>query len=117
MHHGSKYERGPGPSEQIQHVVQINFFPDAELAVRLRQVIEQELQNQGASEPAAFDFEIGKAHRQVCILNVRNSNEAGIFHGAGKAGISLQRVLLGRLPRPQSLLRSRQPPQLRLGHP
>ncbi len=36
---------------------------------------------------------------------------------AGQAGISLQRVLLGRLSRPQSLLRSRQPPQLRLGHP
>ena len=72
-------------SKQVQHTVKIDFFSDMYLVFWSGHVIEQKFQNQSASEPAAFDFEIGKAHRKVRILNVLDADEARIFHGAGKA--------------------------------
>ena len=56
-----------------------------DLVLRLGHVIEQELQNQGASEASAFDFEVGKAHGQVSVLNVRSAEKARIGHGFGEA--------------------------------
>jgi len=48
--------------------------------LRLGHVVEQELQNQSAAEAASFNFEIGKSHGQISVLNVINADEAGIFH-------------------------------------
>lgn len=45
-------------SEQIQHVIQIDFLPDAQVVFRLCQIIKQKFQDQGAAQTAAFDFEM-----------------------------------------------------------
>ena len=70
--------------KQIQHTVQIDCFPDVNLIFRLGHVIEQKFQNHGAAKPAAFDFEIGKAHGEVNISNVLNADKARIGHGFGE---------------------------------
>lgn len=54
------------------------------LVLRLRHVVQQKFQNQGASQATAFDFEIGKAHGEIDILNVRKPDEPRIGHGSGK---------------------------------
>ena len=48
----------PPRSEQIQRIFQIDFFPDAQLVFRLRQIMEQKFQNQSAAEAAALDLEM-----------------------------------------------------------
>ena len=70
--------------KQIQHTVQIDCFPDVNLIFRLGHVIEQKFQNHGAAKPAAFDFEIGKAHGEVNISNILNADKARIGHGFGE---------------------------------
>ena len=72
-------------SEQIQHIVQIDFLPDLELVFRLCQVIEQKLQHQRAAQPAALDLEMVKPHGQIGMHDVADADEAGILHGPGKA--------------------------------
>lgn len=47
--------------KQVQHVVQVNFLPHVELVFGPGQIVEQEFQDQGAAQAAAFDLEIGKA--------------------------------------------------------
>ena len=72
-------------SEQIQHIVQIDRFPDMDLIFRLRHVVKQKFQDHGAAEAAAFNLEVGEAHGQICILNIVDSDESRIFHGFGDA--------------------------------
>ena len=79
MHHGSKYERGSGPSEQIQHVVQINFFPDAQLILRLCHVVKQKFQYQRAAQSPPLDLEVGKAAGQINFADIPGPDEAGVF--------------------------------------
>ena len=54
------------------------------LALRFGHVIQQKFQNQGASQPAAFDFEIGKTHGEVNLPNVLDADKARIGHGFGE---------------------------------
>ena len=72
-------------SEQVQHIVQINGFPDFELVFGLRQVIEQKLQHQCAAQPPAFDLEMMKPHGQIGMHDVADADEAGVLHGFGEA--------------------------------
>lgn len=50
----------------------------------LGHVIQQKFQNQGTSQPAAFDFEVGKAHGQVTVPNALNADKPRIGHGFGE---------------------------------
>ena len=45
-------------SEKIKHAVEIYLFTDNELVFGSGEIVEQEFQDDGASETAAFDFEI-----------------------------------------------------------
>ena len=72
-------------SEQIQRIVQINLFPDLQLVLRLRHIIKQKFQNQGAAEAPAFDFEMRKAPGKVNRTDVVDADKGRIFHGFGKA--------------------------------
>ena len=70
--------------EQVQHTVQIDCFPNMNLVLWLRHVIQQKFQNHCTSKAAAFDFEIGKAHGQVTVPNVLNADKPRIGHGFGE---------------------------------
>jgi gamma-glutamyl-gamma-aminobutyrate hydrolase PuuD len=54
------------------------------LVLRLGQKKEQKFQNQSTAQPAAFDFEIGKAHGEVNVPNVLGADKARIGHGFGE---------------------------------
>ena len=71
--------------KQIQRAIEVDFFADLELEFGLSHVVEQKFQDEGAAEAAAFDFEVRKACGGVGILNVLDSDKAGIFHGVGEA--------------------------------
>ena len=43
--------------------------------------MQEEFEDQGAAEAAAFDFEVGKAGGKVGIFYVADAYEGGIFHG------------------------------------
>ena len=64
--------------------VQIDCLPDMNLVLRLGQKKEQKFQNQSTAQPAAFDFEIGKAHGEVNVPNVLGADKARIGHGFGE---------------------------------
>ena len=48
-------------------------------------VVEQELEQQGAAKLSALNLEVGKAHREIGVLNRVNADEAGVFHRPGEA--------------------------------
>jgi hypothetical protein len=52
-------------------------------------VIKQKFQNESAAEAAAFDFKVLESRRSVDVLNVLDSNKAGIFHRVGESVASL----------------------------
>ena len=47
-------------------------------------VIKQKFQDEGATEATAFDFKVSESCGGVDVLNVLNSNKAGILHRIGK---------------------------------
>ena len=47
-------------------------------------VIKQKFQNESATEATAFDFKVSESCGGVDVLNVLNSNKAGILHRIGK---------------------------------
>ena len=51
--------------EQVQHTIQINLLPHTQLVFGLGQVVEQELQHDGAAKAPALDFEVGETARQT----------------------------------------------------
>ena len=71
--------------KQIQHTVQIDGFPDGKLILRLCQIVKKKFQNQSAAKPPPLDFKIGKAHGKVGLLDIIDSDKAGIFHRLRKA--------------------------------
>ena len=54
------------------------------LVLWLGHVIQQKFQNHGTSQPATFDFKIGKAHGEVCFPNGLDADKARIGHGFGE---------------------------------
>ena len=54
------------------------------LVLRFGHVIQQKFQNHGTSQPATFDFKIGKAHGEISVLNVLNADKPRIGHGFGE---------------------------------
>ena len=52
-------------------------------------VIKQKFQNESAAEAAAFDFKVFESCGGVDVLDVFDSNKAGILHCVGKAIASL----------------------------
>ena len=48
-------------------------------------VIKQKFQNEGTAEAAAFNFEMSESCGGVDVLDVLDSNKAGILHRIGKA--------------------------------
>ena len=71
-------------SEQIQTIAQIDLFTDLQLIFGLHHIIEQELQNQRASETPPLYFELGKTHGQIVVHNTAGTDKAGILHGLRK---------------------------------
>ena len=71
--------------KKIEHIIQINLFPDMQLIFRLRHIIKQKFKNQRTSKPASFNLKIRKSHWHVNILYIIHTDESGIFHGLGKA--------------------------------
>ena len=67
--------------KQIQHIVQINFFPDLKLVFRLCHVIQQKFQDQGTAKASSFNFKIRKSHWQISLLNILDTNKSLILHG------------------------------------
>ena len=55
-----------------------------DLVLRFGHVIQQKFQDQGTSQPAAFDLEVGKAHGEVNFPNVLGADKARICHGFGE---------------------------------
>ena len=47
-------------------------------------VIKQKFQNESAAEATAFDFKVSESCGSVDVLNVLDSDEAGILHRIGK---------------------------------
>ena len=72
-------------SEEVQHIVQINLLPHVQMIRGLCHVVEQELKQQGAAKLAALNLEVGKAHREIGVLNRVNADEAGVFYRSGEA--------------------------------
>ena len=71
-------------SEQIQHIVQIDFFPDVQLIPGFRHIVEQELQNQRTAKSPPLDLELGKSHGQVDIFYGVRTDKSRIGHRFGK---------------------------------
>ena len=70
--------------KQVQRAVEVDFFADLELEFGFGHVIEQKFQDDGAAEAATFDFKVAESLRSVYVLNVVDSDKAGIFHGVRK---------------------------------
>ena len=67
-------------SEQIKHTVQIDFFSDMELILRLCHIVKQKFKYQSTSKTSALDFEVGKSHWKINVLYIVYSDEAWICH-------------------------------------
>ena len=67
--------------KQIQRTVQIDFFSHLELVLWLGQVVEQELQDDGAAEATALYLEVGESGGRIEVLNVLDADEGGTTHG------------------------------------
>ncbi len=50
-----------------------------QLVFRLGHVIKQEFQNQSTAQPPPLNLEMRKAHRQINLSNVVDSDESGIL--------------------------------------
>ena len=66
--------------KQIQHIIQVDFFPNMQLVPGLYHIIEQKLQNQCTAKTPPFDLKIRKAHWQIYILDCINTNKSRILH-------------------------------------
>ena len=73
-------KRRPGRSEQVEHTVQIDGFPDVQLVLRPYHIIEQKFQHQGAAEAPSLDLEVGKSHRKEGPPDVLHADETGVLH-------------------------------------
>ena len=71
--------------KQVKRAVEVYFFADLELVFGFGHVIEQKFQDDGAAEAAAFDFKVAEPLRGVHVLDVVDSDKAGVFHGIGEA--------------------------------
>ena len=61
----------PGhPSEQIQFVCEVDFFPYIQLILGLGHVVKDEFKKQGAAQAAALNLELVEAHGKIDVLNV-----------------------------------------------
>ena len=60
--------------KKIQHSVQVNFFSYINLVFRTDKIVKKKFQNHGAAKSAAFDFEIGKSHFKIFVLDIINSS-------------------------------------------
>ena len=78
-------KRGFSPSEQIQHRIEVDRFPDMDLVRGPGQVMEQKFQHHRTAKTPPLDLEIGKAHRQIRFRNIPHPDEAWVFHRLGKA--------------------------------
>ena len=56
-----------------------------ELKFGFDHVKKQKFQDEGAAEAPAFNFKVAESLRGVHVLNLFDSDEAGIFHGIGEA--------------------------------
>ena len=56
------------------------YKADIQLVLWFCHVIKQKFQNQRTAKPTPFDFEIGKAHWQIYILDCINTDKSRIFH-------------------------------------
>ena len=56
-----------------------------ELKFGFDHVKKQKFQDDGAAKAAAFDFKVAESLRGVHVLDVVDSDKAGIFHGIGEA--------------------------------
>ena len=70
--------------KEIQHIVQIDFFPDVQLIPGFRHIVEQELQNQRTAKSPPLDLELGKSHGQVDIFYGVRTDKSRIGHRFGK---------------------------------
>ena len=71
-------------SEQIQAAVQVDLLPDIQLILRLCHVIQQEFQDNRASQAPSLDLELGKTVRHINLPDLFGSDETRIFHRVRK---------------------------------
>ena len=67
-------------SEQVQHTVQIDLFPDMEMILRSGHIIKKKFQNQGTAQSPPFYLEIGKSHGLIDFHNILYADESRTFH-------------------------------------
>lgn len=75
-------------------MIQIDRFPHRKLILRLRQIVKQKFQDQGAAKSPAFDLKIRKTHRYIDILDVIDPDKSWVFHCFGET-ISIFRIRCG----------------------
>lgn len=70
--------------KEIQHIVQINLFPDVDLILGFRHIIKQKFKDQCTAKSSSFNFKVSKSHWQIGIFYILDPYKFWIFHRFGK---------------------------------